>query len=252
MAKLATEFLENTTPNPTGGFLIFNPVTGLRERLTIGQFFSRFGITVGVGAVGIPQLTGDILIIGDVSADNLSGTNTGDQDISGIAVNAGEINNLEVEQNSQSIQIQALQTGQGSQDIDIATNAGAINTIEGEQVLQDQAIALNTAKDISNMAVTNADNNFSESQTIQANLDIKAQINVAITRVLKANGDEVGYMGNGSGTDFIMQFVNSLAGTSLTLTEAGDYVFSSVPIIDPLSVGAIWNNNGVLNISSGV
>jgi hypothetical protein len=146
MAKLATEFLENTAPVPSGGFLIFDPVTGLRERLTIGQFFSRFGINVGVNNVNIPILTGDIEIIGTVTATNLSGTNTGDQDISGIAVNAGDINTLEINQGTQAGQISTIQAEQTVQDSDISLNAGKINVIEGEQVIQDNAIALNTLK----------------------------------------------------------------------------------------------------------
>jgi len=68
MAKLATQFLENTTPEPTGGVLLFDPVTGLRERLTIAQFFARFGITVDVDSVTIPQLDGDLLVVGNLRA----------------------------------------------------------------------------------------------------------------------------------------------------------------------------------------
>ncbi|MDT0554363.1 hypothetical protein, partial [Urechidicola vernalis] len=56
---------------------------------------------------------------------NTSGTNTGDQDISGIATNAGNISGNEA---------------------DIIVLDTAIGVIETEQTAQDAAIALNTAK----------------------------------------------------------------------------------------------------------
>ena len=56
---------------------------------------------------------------------NTSGTNTGDQDISGIATNASDIMNLEV---------------------DVISNTSDIATIQTQQTAQDAAIALNTAK----------------------------------------------------------------------------------------------------------
>ncbi len=97
--------------------------------------------------------------------NNLSGTNTGDQDISGIAVNATAITAIEAEQDSQdaAIALNTAKTGitseqatiisntsgtnTGDQDISgIAVNATAITAIEAEQDSQDAAIALNTAK----------------------------------------------------------------------------------------------------------
>jgi uncharacterized protein (TIGR02145 family) len=115
---------------------------------------------------------------------NLSGTNTGDQDISGIATNATAISTIQSEQTAQNTAI-ALNTANtgittaqanaiiantgkdttaidhanrtalnavsgantGDQDISgIATNATAISTIQSEQTTQNTAIALNTAK----------------------------------------------------------------------------------------------------------
>ena len=98
--------------------------------------------------------------------NNLSGTNTGDQDISGIAVNATAITAIEAEQDSQdaAIALNTAKTGitseqatiisntsgtnTGDQDISgIAVNETAITAIEAEQDSQDTAIALNTAKE---------------------------------------------------------------------------------------------------------
>ena len=96
---------------------------------------------------------------------NLSGVNTGDQDITGIATNATDISTIQGEQTTQDGAI-ALNTAKvgitagqatiisntsgvntGDQDITgIVTNATDIATIQGEQTTQDGAIALNTAK----------------------------------------------------------------------------------------------------------
>ena len=96
---------------------------------------------------------------------NLSGVNTGDQDITGIATNATDISTIQGEQTTQDGAIAlntakvGITTGQatiisntsgvntGDQDITgIVTNATDIATIQGEQTTQDVAIALNTAK----------------------------------------------------------------------------------------------------------
>jgi hypothetical protein len=96
---------------------------------------------------------------------NTAGINTGDQDISGIATNAGDISTIETEQTTQNTAI-ALNTAKisfdstsslrltntdgtntGDQDISgIATNAGDISTIETEQTTQNTAIIDNTDK----------------------------------------------------------------------------------------------------------
>jgi len=92
--------------------------------------------------------------------ENTSGTNTGDQDISGIATNASDISAIELEQITQNDAI-ALNTAKrsypladenrlantsgtntGDQDISgIATNASDITAIELEQITQNNAIA---------------------------------------------------------------------------------------------------------------
>ena len=96
---------------------------------------------------------------------NTSGINTGDQDISGIATNATDIDALEAEQITQNdaIAINTAKTGittaqadiiantsgvnTGNQDISgIATNATDIDTLEAEQIIQNDAIAVNTSK----------------------------------------------------------------------------------------------------------
>ncbi|MFY0607714.1 MAG: hypothetical protein JXR10_13435, partial [Cyclobacteriaceae bacterium] len=102
-----------------------------------------------------------------------SGTNTGDQDISGIATNVSAIDELETEQDTQDAAI-ALNTaktgitaGQASaitantakvgittaqagaitsNTSGVSTNASVISDLETEQDVQDAAIALNTAK----------------------------------------------------------------------------------------------------------
>ncbi|MEZ7498328.1 fibronectin type III domain-containing protein [Flavobacterium sp. Arc3] len=98
---------------------------------------------------------------------NTSGINTGDQDISGIAINAAGITTLKTEQSTQNTAI-ALNTAKagitpaqaidiatnnakvsypGDQDISgIAINAAGITTLKTEQSTQNTAIALNTAK----------------------------------------------------------------------------------------------------------
>ncbi len=94
-----------------------------------------------------------------------SGTNTGDQDISGIATNATGISTLQTEQatqntaiavNTAKVGISPAQaaiiaatsgTNTGDQDISgIVTNATAISTLQTEQATQNTAIALNTSK----------------------------------------------------------------------------------------------------------
>ena len=96
---------------------------------------------------------------------NISGTNTGDQDISGIATNAGDITSLKTEQRIQNtaIALNTVKTGvtsdqadiiaatsnvnTGDQDISgIATNVGDIISLKTEQTIQNTAIALNTVK----------------------------------------------------------------------------------------------------------
>ncbi|MEO1012176.1 MAG: hypothetical protein AAFX53_12770 [Bacteroidota bacterium] len=96
---------------------------------------------------------------------NTSGTNTGDQDISGIGDNATDIAALQAEQVTQNdaIALNTAKTGitpaqaaiiaatsganTGDQDISgIGDNATDITALQAEQVTQNDAIALNTAK----------------------------------------------------------------------------------------------------------
>ena len=107
-----------------------------------------------------------------ISSPTPPAVNTGDQDISGIAVNATDIDALEAEQVTQNdaIAINTAKTGittaqadiiantsginTGDQDIsgiavnatDIATNTTDIDALEAEQITQNDAIAINTAK----------------------------------------------------------------------------------------------------------
>jgi hypothetical protein len=67
---------------------------------------------------------------------NLSGSNTGDQDISGISTNATAISD----------ETTRATTAEGALTTSIAANTSAISTIQGEQTTQDAAISLNTAK----------------------------------------------------------------------------------------------------------
>jgi hypothetical protein len=96
---------------------------------------------------------------------NTSGTNTGDQDISGIAINTSDVSSLETEQTTQNTAI-ALNTAKGGitaeqaviiaatsgtntgdQDISgIAINTSDVSSLETEQTTQNTAIALNTDK----------------------------------------------------------------------------------------------------------
>ena len=66
--KLATAFQNTPTPPVTEGMLLFNPTTGERERLTIDEFFQRFGIIpIAGGAPSIPEMEGDTAINGRVT-----------------------------------------------------------------------------------------------------------------------------------------------------------------------------------------
>ncbi|MCF6182370.1 hypothetical protein, partial [Lutibacter sp.] len=131
-----------------------------------------------------------------------SGTNTGDQDISGIAINATDISTLQAEQTTQNtaIAINTSKTGitpaqaaiiaatsgtnTGDQDISgIAINATDISTLQTEQTTQNTAIALNTAKvsDVNHVASSTTDN-LTEGSTnlyytearVSANTDVVA------------------------------------------------------------------------------
>ena len=74
--KLATAFVENTTPSITEGFLLFDSATGERFRLTVDQFFKRFGITTeaGIELMGLTEnalkITGKINVADGVEIVN--------------------------------------------------------------------------------------------------------------------------------------------------------------------------------------
>ena len=86
---------------------------------------------------------------------NTSGTNTGDQDISGIAINASDIDDLEAGQLVQDANIQAnadditaLDSRVTTNEANISTNAGDITTLNNEQVVQDGRLDVIEAEQI--------------------------------------------------------------------------------------------------------
>jgi hypothetical protein len=175
---------------------------------------------------------------------NLSGVNTGDQDISGIATNATAISTIDTEQITQNdaIALNTAKTGittaqanaiiantgkdttgiyhanrtaldavsgvnTGDQDISgIATNATAISTIETEQTTQNDAIALNTAK----TGITTAQANAIIANTGKDTTGIYHANRTALDAVSGTNtGDQ-----DGSETKVT-------AGTNVTVTGSG-------------------------------
>ena len=128
------------------------------DALEAEQVTQNDAIAINTAKTGITTAQADIIA-------NTSGVNTGDQDISGIAINATDIDALEAEQVTQNdaIAINTAKTGittaqadiiantsginTGDQDISgIAVNATDIDALEAEQIVQNDAIAINTAK----------------------------------------------------------------------------------------------------------
>ncbi|UMB54380.1 hypothetical protein MKD41_02600 [Lutibacter sp. A64] len=99
------------------------------------QVIQNSAITLNSAKVGITpaQIT---------TISNTTGINTGDQDISGIAINATTI----------SEEVTRAKAAE-------AANLTAISTLQGEQIIQNNAISLNTAKvsDINHVAVSTTD-----------------------------------------------------------------------------------------------
>jgi len=159
-------------------------------------------ITANTAKVGITPAQTTIL-------SNTSGTNTGDQDISGIATNASAITAIETEQGTQNTAI-ALNTAKtgitpaqttilsntsgtntGDQNISgIATNASAITAIETEQGTQNTAIALNTAKTGITPAQTIILSNTSGTNTGDQNISGIATNASAITAIETEQGTQ--------------------------------------------------------------
>jgi hypothetical protein len=134
--------------------------TGISS-LEVEQQIQNTAITLNTAKAGITvdQVT---------TIRNTTGSNSGDQDISGIAVNTTEISNetaraIAAEQ-SNTRDISTIQTDQATQNTAIAvnttdisnetaraiaaeqSNTTAISTIETDQTIQNTAIALNTTK----------------------------------------------------------------------------------------------------------
>ncbi len=135
------------------------------DALEAEQVTQNDAIAINTAKTGITTAQADIIA-------NTSGINTGDQDISGIAINATDIatnttdiDALEAEQivQNDAIAINTAKTGittaqadiiantsgvnTGDQDISgIAVNATDIDALEAEQIVQNDAIAINTAK----------------------------------------------------------------------------------------------------------
>ncbi|MDE3743888.1 beta strand repeat-containing protein, partial [Maribacter polysaccharolyticus] len=102
------------------------------DTLEAEQLIQNDAIALNTAKTGITTEQADIIA-------NTSGVNTGDQDISGIAVNAANIA-------TNVAGISANATAITSNDTDIAANATDIDALEAEQLTQNDAIALNTAK----------------------------------------------------------------------------------------------------------
>jgi hypothetical protein len=146
---------------------------------------------------------------------NTSGINTGDQDISGIAINATAITTLKSDQTTQNTAI-ALNTAKtgitakqasdittnnakisypGDQDISgIAINAAGIATLKTEQATQNTAIGLNTAKtgitakQGSDITTNNAKISYPGDQDVSGIATNSAAITAEKARVTAAEG----------------------------------------------------------------
>lgn len=143
MGKLATTFVENTTPAITRGMLMFNPATGQRERLTIDEFFQRFGI-VPIAA-GIPNflfgLDSDADILTDATFKPLGDTAVGDLGAVGrtsvdglIATGQGSTNDFVIKNDTDAI---ALSIPTGTQIVDLSTGGAYFGTRAAANLFDD-------------------------------------------------------------------------------------------------------------------
>jgi len=81
-----------------------------------------------------------------------------------------------------------------------------------------------------------------------------AQLNTAISNAtLSGNntGDQTNVSGTAATVTGAAQTNITSVGTLTTLRVSGNVLLTSLPTSDPENNGQIWNNNGVLNISTG-
>ncbi len=204
---------------------------------------------------------------------NTSGTNTGDQDISGIAVNETDIDALEAEQITQdtniatnATDIDALETEQITQNNNIATNATDIDALEAEQITQNDAIALNTAKegmtpaqaaiiantsgtntgdqDISGIAINASDIDALEAEQITQNDAIA--LNTAKEGITPA---QAAIIANTSGTNTGDQEIIGAETNNSISAGANGGAFYASPI---KAFGKIAAGGGLIKVTTGV
>jgi hypothetical protein len=196
---------------------------------------------------------------------NTSGTNTGDQDISGISINAGNININAVD----ILELQTFNTGinTGDQDISgIAENAGKILTLETNNT------GVNTGdQDISGISInaTNISTNASDISALQ-NQDLVSKI-VAGTGISISPGSGIGEVtinATGSGVDYsewatyigtrsggnlvstIGDYDSSGNGTTLKVNDSLEQIIASKVIKANAGIESDFNNGITLNNSS--
>ncbi|WP_425234463.1 beta strand repeat-containing protein [Ulvibacterium sp.] len=220
-----------------------------------GQATQDAAIALNTAKTGITPAQATVI-------SNTSGTNTGDQDISGIAVNATDITDLQNGQATQdaAIALNTAKTGitpaqatviantsgtnTGDQDISgIAVNATDITDLQNGQATQDAAIALNTAKtgitpaqatviantsgtntgdqDISGIAVNATDiatnvSDITDLQNGQATQDAAIALNTAKTGITPAQATVIS---NTSGTNTGDQDISGIAVNATDITD---------------------------------
>jgi hypothetical protein len=173
-----------------------------------------------------------------------SGTNTGDQDVSGIETNATAVSALQAEQTTQDAAIasntaksgiteeQAATlaatsgTNTGDQNVSgIAANATAVSALQAEQAIQDAAIASNTAKSgiteeqAATLAATSGTNTGDQDISGIATNTAAIALNTAKVGVTTAQADIVA---NTSGTNTGDQDITGIAtnATAIALNTA--------------------------------
>jgi len=227
--------ISNTSGTNTGDQDISGIATNASDitALETEQGTQNTAIALNTAKTGITPAQATII-------SNTSGTNTGDQDISGIATNTSDITALETEQGAQNTAI-ALNTAKtgitpaqatiisntsgtntGDQDISgVATNTSDITALETEQGIQNTAIALNTAK------ITNATHSGDVTGDVALTIADDAVTNVKIAdnsvdgTNIALGSDVAGNMMYYNGTDWV-KLATGTVGQMLVINSLGD------------------------------
>jgi hypothetical protein len=200
-----------------------------------GEFGGSAFLTWNVNTL---QVIGQIVASGNIGAGNLSGTNTGDQDISGIAVNAG---NIATNTSNISANTSAISTLQTSKQ-DTLVSGTNIKTVNGNSLLGSGDITISTS--VAWGSITGA---LSAQTDLWSALGGKQDVITTSDVITEGTTNlfltvaERNKLSNLSGTN---TGDVSLAGTLDYLTQAGQVI-----TVNPIDLST--DTSGVLGIASG-